>query len=60
MIKKVTELNCMGFNLKHVKNTGWKIVLDGVEFIFPTLDDAKMVCMKFRDIVKENSGKEIK
>ena len=60
MIKEITELNFLGFHLVNVKNAGWKIVLSDVEFIFPTLQDAQMVCKQFRDIVKKNGGKEIK
>lgn len=57
MIKEITELDFMGFHLEHVKNAGWKIVLNDVEFLFPTMQDAQMACRKFRDIVKENRGK---
>jgi hypothetical protein len=60
MIKEITELDFMGFHLEHIKDTGWKIVLNGVEYLFPTLQDAQTACKQFRDIVKENRGKEIK
>ena len=59
MIKEITELNFMGYHLEQVKNTGWKIVLNDVEFLFPTMQDAQAACKKFRDIVKENRGKVI-
>ena len=59
MIKEITDLNFMGFHLEHIKNEGWKIVLQGVDFIFPTLQDAQTACKKFRDIAKENRGKMI-
>lgn len=57
MIIEVTELDYMGFHLEYVKNTGWKIVLNGVEFLFRTMQDAKKACRQFRDIVEENGGK---
>lgn len=59
MIKEITELDFMGFHLEYVKNIGWKIVLKGVEFLFPTMQDAQMACKQFRDIVKENRGKVV-
>lgn len=60
MIKEITELNFMGFRLEYIKNTGWKIVLNDVEYLFPTMQDAQAACKQFRDIVKQNGGKEIK
>lgn len=59
MIIEVNELDFMGFHLENVKHVGWKIVLQGVEFLFPTLQDAQMACKQFRDIVKENNGKVV-
>lgn len=59
MIIEVNELDYFGFHLEYVKNTGWKVVLKDVEFLFPTLQDAQRVCRQFRDIVKENRGKTI-
>ena len=59
MIIEINELDFMGFHLEYVKNTGWKIVMKDVEFLFPTMQDAQMACKQFRDIVKENRGKVI-
>lgn len=59
MIIEITELDYMGFHLKHVKSAGWKIVLKDVEFLFPTMQDAQMACRQFRGVVKENRGKVI-
>lgn len=59
MVIEITELDYMGFHLEYVKNAGWKIALNGVEFLFPTMQDAQMACRQFRDIVKENRGKVV-
>ena len=59
MIIEINELDYMGFHLEYVKNTGWKIVMKDVEFLFPTMQDAQRACRQFRDIVKENRGKVI-
>lgn len=59
MIIEITEFDYMGFHLEHVKNSGWKIVLKDVEFLFPTMQDAQMACRQFRNIVQENRGKVI-
>lgn len=59
MIIEVNELDYFGFHLEYVKNKGWKIVMNGVEFLFPTMQDAQMACRQFRDIVKANRGKVI-
>lgn len=59
MIIEINELDYMGFHLEHVKSKGWKIVMHGVEFLFPTMQDAQMACRQFRDIVKANRGKVI-
>lgn len=59
MIIEITEFDYMGFRLEHVKNSGWKIVLKDVEFLFPTMQDAQMACRQFRNIVQENRGKVI-
>ena len=59
MIIEVTEIDYMGFHLKHVENTGWKIVLKDVEYLFPTMQDAQRACMQFYDLVQSNGGKKI-
>lgn len=59
MIIEITELDYMGFHLEYVKNTGWKIVMKDVEFLFPTMQDAQRACRQFRDIVQENRGKVV-
>lgn len=59
MIIEVTEIDYMGFHLKRVENTGWKIVLNNVEYIFPTMQDAQAACRQFYDLVKNNGGKKI-
>ena len=59
MVIEVAEVDYFGFHIEHVQNSGWKIVLKDVEFLFPTLQDAQRACRQFRDIVKENRGKTI-
>lgn len=59
MIIEINELDYMGFHLEHVKNKGWKIVMNDVEFLFPTMQDAQMACRQFRNVVKDNRGKTI-
>lgn len=59
MIIEITELDYMGFHLEYVKNTGWKIVLKDVEYLFRTMQDAQAVCRQFRDLAESNGGKKI-
>lgn len=59
LVIEINELDFMGFHLEYVKNTGWKIVLKDVEYLFPTLQDAQRACKLFDGIVKENRGKKI-
>lgn len=59
MIIEVKELDFMGFHLKHVENKGWKIVLNNVEYIFRTMQDAQAVCRQFHDLAQSKGGKKI-
>lgn len=59
MINEVKEITYNGFLIKHVENKGWKIVLNDVEYIFRTMQDAQAVCRQFHDLAQSKGGKKI-
>ena len=61
MIIEVNEITHRGFRLEHVDRKGWKIVLDGVEILFPHLQAAQAAIEAFyRDVVPAQKGERIK
>lgn len=55
----ITDTHYLGFHLSYVENTGWKIVLKDVEYLFRTMQDAQAVCRQFRELAESNGGKKI-
>jgi hypothetical protein len=61
MIIEVKEYPYRGFVLKHVEKKGWKIVLDGVEILFPHAQAAEMAIDEFYfDVIKQHKGEKLK
>lgn len=59
MIVEVTETVYRGFLCQCVQNTGWKIVLEYEEYIFPTFVDAKFAIDRMHeDIIHKYGGKK--
>lgn len=57
-VKVVTEQNYRGFQMKHVKDKGWKIVLGDEEYLFPTFQDATFAADKVHsNLIKMQKGR---
>ena len=61
MIVEITETTYKGFKIELVKDTGWKIVLDGEEIMFRYFQDAQIAVDDFyRAILPKHKGKVLK
>lgn len=61
MIIEVKEYAYRGFRLELAKDKGWKIVLDGVEILFPHAQAAEMAIDEFYfDVIKQHKGEKLK
>lgn len=61
MVIEIMETTYKGFKIELVKNKGWKIVLNDIEYLFPHFQSAQSAIDEFhREVIPRYQGKQMK